>query len=260
MLEGERGTALHLLLRLPGGAERGASVTRSVPVSARWPLEHVALEADTLPDGVIWMRVNSFADQDVLELFDRALGDAAREGLRHRGLILDLREAAWTADGRARSYALLSRLIDRPYRTPRRRIPLHRPDSTGVWLTIPTDTIWPPAQRERVAYTGPVVLLISPRTAGPAEDFLAAFLAGGRGPIIGEPSAASAGNTALLTLAGGWKLRVTVSRDALPDGTEFGRAGIAPEISVDARVEDLLTGRDAALDRARAYLTATARR
>src|SRR5262245_19174564 len=30
MLEGEKGTALHLQLRLPGGAERGASVTRSV--------------------------------------------------------------------------------------------------------------------------------------------------------------------------------------------------------------------------------------
>src|SRR5213592_2370846 len=90
MLDGERGTALHLLLRLPGGAERGASVTRSVPLTARWPLEHAALEADTLPDGAIWMRVNSFADPDILELFDRALGDAAREGPRHRGLILDL--------------------------------------------------------------------------------------------------------------------------------------------------------------------------
>src|SRR6266581_7390689 len=61
MLDGERGTALHLLLRLPGGAERGASVTRSVPLTARWPLEHPALEADTLPDGAIWIRVSSFA-------------------------------------------------------------------------------------------------------------------------------------------------------------------------------------------------------
>src|SRR6266702_1680253 len=35
MLDGERGTALHLLLRLPGGAERGASVTRSLALTAR---------------------------------------------------------------------------------------------------------------------------------------------------------------------------------------------------------------------------------
>ena len=99
MLEGERGTALHLLLRLPGGEERGASVTRSVPVTARWPLEAPALEADTLPDGAIWIRVNSFADPGIAERFGRALEDGAREGLRHRGLILDLRGTMWTAAG-----------------------------------------------------------------------------------------------------------------------------------------------------------------
>src|SRR5206468_12642918 len=81
MLEGERGTALHLSLRLPGGAQRGASVTRSVALMTRWPLERPPVEADTLPDGVIWIRINSLADPDVVALFDRALGDAPREGL-----------------------------------------------------------------------------------------------------------------------------------------------------------------------------------
>src|SRR5438132_1231412 len=55
MLEGEHGTALHLLLRLPGGAERGVSVTRSMALDGRSPLDRPALDADTLPDGVIWM-------------------------------------------------------------------------------------------------------------------------------------------------------------------------------------------------------------
>src|SRR3989475_10567901 len=59
MLEGEKGTALHVRLRLPGGAERGASVTRAVALSDRWPLEHPALEGDTLPGGVAWVRINS---------------------------------------------------------------------------------------------------------------------------------------------------------------------------------------------------------
>src|SRR5437867_5406564 len=59
MLDGERGTALHLLLRLPGGAERGASVTRSLALTTRSSLDRPALETDTLPDGVIWMRINS---------------------------------------------------------------------------------------------------------------------------------------------------------------------------------------------------------
>ena len=268
MLEGERGTALHLLLRLPGGEERGASVTRSVPLTARWPLERPALEADTLADGAIWIRVNSLADDGVLERFDRALGDAAREGLRHRGLILDLRETVWTASGREHGYAMLSRLIDRPFLTSRWRTPQYRPayrgsdtpDSTGAWLTAPSDTIWPPLRRERTAYTGPVALLVSARTAGAAEDFIVAFRGGNRGPIIGESSAGSTGQTAVIPLAGGWQLRVTVTRDAFPDGREFVRAGIAPDHPVDARVEDVLAGRDAALDRARAYLAEMARR
>jgi len=260
MLEGEHGTALHLLLRLPGGAERGVSVTRSMALDGRSPLDRPALDADTLPDGVIWMRVNSFADPDVLTQFDRALGDAAREGVRHRGLILDLRETTWTVIGREHAHALLARLIERPFLTSRRRIPLYRADSLSGWVNMPSDTIWPPVRRERLAYTGPVVVLSSTRTAGAAEDFLVAFQAGGRGPIIGEASAGRTGKTAILTLAGGWKLRMTVSRDAFPDGKEFVPTGIAPQFPVDVRVEDVLAGRDAPLDRARAYLTETARR
>lgn len=259
MLDGERGTALQLQLRLPGGAQRGASVTRSMAPGVRSSLDRPALEADTLPDGAIWIRVSSFVDPDVLTLFDRALGDAPREGPRHRGLILDLRETARASSGPDQAHAILSRLIERPFLAARRRTPLHSVDSL-VWLSEAPDTIWPPLRRDRIAYTGPVVVLCSPRTIGTAEDFLVAFRAGGRGPIIGETSAGGAGQTAQLPLAAGWKLRLTVSRDAFPDGKEFIRTGIVPDIPVEVRVEDVLAGRDAVLDRARAYLSETARR
>jgi C-terminal processing protease CtpA/Prc len=195
----------------------------------------------------------------VLTLFDRALGDAPREGPRHRGLILDLRETARASGGADQGHAILSRLIERPFLAARRRTPLHSVDSL-VWLSEAPDTIWPPLKREGIAYTGPVVVLCSPRTIGAAEDFLVAFRAGGRGPIIGESSAGGAGQTAQLPLAAGWKLRLTVSRDAFPDGKEFIRTGIAPDIPVEVRVEDVLAGRDAVLDRARAYLSETVRR
>src|SRR3989449_11751484 len=42
MLQGEKGTTLQLLLRVPGGGERGVSVTRSAPLNHRWPLEPAA--------------------------------------------------------------------------------------------------------------------------------------------------------------------------------------------------------------------------
>src|SRR6266700_8108186 len=38
MLEGEKGTTLHLLVRVPGAEPRGLSVTRSLSLNDRWPL------------------------------------------------------------------------------------------------------------------------------------------------------------------------------------------------------------------------------
>jgi hypothetical protein len=267
MLEGEYGTALQLQLRVPGGQERGASVTRSVALTARWPLTRQPLEADTLPDGAIWVRINSLADPDVVRLFDQALGDGDSRWRGPRGVVLDLREATGTARGREHGYAILARLIDRPSPTSRWRTPQYRPayrgadtpDSSGAWLAAPADTILP--RRDRVRYGGPVAVLSSPRTAGAAEDLLVAFRNGARGPIIGEPSAGSTGQTLTLALpGGGWQLRVTVTRDAFPDGREFMSTGITPELTVQVRVEDVLSGRDAALDRAREYLAAAPRR
>ena len=266
MLEGEKGTALHLLLRLPGGAQRGASVTRSVSLTAHWPLEPAALEVDTLPGGggAIWVRVTSLADADVVAAFDRALGDAPRL----TGIVLDLREAAGTGSGRENGYAILERLIERPTLTSRWRTPQYRPayrgadapDSNGAWLDAPSDTIRPRQGGGRSRFAGPVAILTSPRTAGAAEDLLVAFRNGARGPVIGEMSAGSTGQTLLLPLRRGWQLRVTVTRDAFPDGTEFARSGIAPELPVAVRVEDVLAGRDAALERAREYLKSLPRR
>lgn len=280
MLEGEYGTALQLQLRVPGGQERGASVTRSVALTARWPLERQPLEADTLADGTLWMRINSLADPDVVRLFDEALGDGDSRWRGPRGLVLDLRETTGVGrgggrggqgdregrGGRENGYAILARLIDRPFLTSRWRTPQYRPayrgadtpDSSGAWMAAREDTILP--RRDRVRYGGPVAVLSSPRTAGAAEDLLVAFRNGARGPIIGETSAGSTGQTLDLGLpgGGGWQLRVTVTRDAFPDGAEFVLTGIAPELPVQVRVEDVLAGRDAALDRAREYVTASA--
>src|SRR3989475_12639321 len=111
MLEGEQGAALHVRLRLPGGAERGASVTSAVALSDRWPLEHPALEGDTLPGGVAWVRINSLADPDIVRLFDHAFPDFANV----TGMILDLREHGGGSGGREARYQILARLTGRPF-------------------------------------------------------------------------------------------------------------------------------------------------
>src|SRR5437667_448308 len=90
MLQGEKGTTINLLVRLPGGAQRGISVTRSVSLNDRWPLERPDIEIDSFPGGVVVTRVNALAEEDVVRRFDRAFPDFA--GVT--GLIVDLRHAA----------------------------------------------------------------------------------------------------------------------------------------------------------------------
>jgi hypothetical protein len=184
------------------------------------------------------------------------LGDAAHAS----GIVLDLRETTRTESGRENGYAILARLIERPCLTSRWRTPLYRPvyrgadasDSSRAWLVGPPDTIRP--RQGRAPFAGPVAILASPRTAGAAEDLLVAFRNSARGPIVGETSAGSTGQTSLLPLARGWRFRLTVTRDAFPDGTEFARTGVAPDLPVAVKVDDVLAGRDAPLERARAYL------
>lgn len=257
MLDGEKGTALHLQLRLPGGEERGASVTRSVSLTERWPLAPPPLQIDTLPDGIVWVRMTSFADPDVARRFDRALPDFARV----RGVILDLRDHEGTGGGRETGYRILGRLVGRALVTSRWRTPQYRPayrgqdmpDSSGAWFTAPPDTV--PARTDLPVFTGPVAILASPRTGGTAEDMLVAFREAGRGPIVGRPSAGSPGQVGEFRLYKDWRLRLTVTRDAFPDGGDIQGVGVAPEVPVTEKVSDFLAGRDATLDWARDYIT-----
>jgi len=257
MLDGEKNTALHLQLRLPGGEERGASVTRSVSLTERWPLAPPPLQVDTLPDGVVWVRLSSFADPEVARRFDRAFPDFTRV----RGVILDLRDHEGTGGGRETGYRILGRLVGRALVTSRWRTPQYRPayrgqdmpDSSGAWFTLPPDTV--PPRTDLPVFTGPVAILASPRTGGTAEDILVAFREAGRGPIVGRSSAGSPGQVGEFRLYKDWRLRLTVTRDAFPDGTDIQGAGVAPEVPVTEKVSDFLAGRDATLDWARDYIT-----
>jgi C-terminal processing protease CtpA/Prc len=256
LLDGEKGSAVHLQLRLPGGEERGASVTRSIAVTDRWPLTPPPFEADTFPGGVVWVRLNSFADPDVGRAFDRAFPDFSAV----RGLIIDLRSNDGAGGGRETGYAILARLLARPTVSSRWRTPQYRPayrgqdmpDSTGSWFSVPPDTIVP--RRDRPAFTGPMAVLASAWTAGVAEDLLIAVRNAGLGPIVGETSAGATGQIGEFRLYRDWRLRLTVTRDAFPDGTEIGGVGVAPDLSVEQKGSDFLAGKDAALERARAYI------
>src|SRR5437773_1835889 len=89
MLQVDKGTTVHLLVRVPGAEPRGLSVTRSLSLNDRWPLDPPAFATESLPGGVAVVRIASLGDEEVVREFDRAFPDFARV----EGLVLDLRRA-----------------------------------------------------------------------------------------------------------------------------------------------------------------------
>src|SRR5438094_7938008 len=259
MLQGEKGTTVNLLVRLPGGAQRGISVTRSASLNDRWPLERPDIEIDSLPGGVVVTRLNALAEEDVVRRFDRAFPDFA--GVT--GLIVDLRHAA---GGESRyGYAILARLTGHAFPAARWRTPQYRPvfrvlrapDSAFSWYGPPPDAVLPSG--DRPGYTGPIAVLASNATAGAAEDFLVAFRNATRGVIIGETSAGSPGEALTIALPKNCAMQLSVTRHAFPNGEEFAGKGIQPELTVSSTVADVQAGTDAALERAREYVGAKRR-
>src|SRR5437870_3865457 len=206
MLQGEKGTTLQLLLRVPGGGERGVSVTRSVSLNDRWPLEPAAFAVESLPGRVVIVRLNSLSDVDEVRRFDRAFADFG--GVQ--GLVVDLRHAAGGGGRTELGYQILGRLAGKPFVAARWKTPEHRAvfrawnetDSATTWYAPPADTVRP--RGAAPTYGGPIAVLAGTATAGAAEDFLAAFRAAGRGVIVGEPSAGSPGDVAAFPLPKGW--------------------------------------------------------
>jgi carboxyl-terminal processing protease len=254
MLQGDKGTTLHLLIRVPGGEPRGLSVTRSLSLNDRWPLDPPAFATDSLPGGIAVVRIASLGDEEVVRQFDRAFPDFTRV----QGLVLDLRRAM---DGKT-EYAnqILARLTDRPFSAVRWRTPQYRAvfrawnlgDSATTWYGPEAETVAPRA--DRPSYGGPIAALVSSGTAGAAEDLLAAFRAAGRGLIIGEPTGGSPGDVATFALPKSWSVQFSVTRHEAPDGTGFAGVGVKPHLVVIRTVNDLLAGNEPALQKAQDYI------
>ena len=254
MLQGDKGTTLHLLIRVPGGEPRGLSVTRSLSLNDRWPLDPPAFATEWLPDGIAVVRIASLGDEEVVRQFDRAFPDFSRV----QGLVLDLRRAT---DGKTEyAYQILARLTDRPFSAVRWRTPQYRAvfrawnlgDSATTWYGPEAETVAP--RVDRPSYGGPIAALVSSATAGPAEDLLAAFRAADRGLIIGEPTGGSPGDVATFALSKSWGVQFSVTRHEAPDGTGFAGVGVKPHVVVIRTVNDLLAGNEPAVEKAREYL------
>ncbi|WP_255208517.1 MULTISPECIES: S41 family peptidase [unclassified Myxococcus] len=97
------------------------------------------------------------------------------------------------------------------------------------------------------AYTGPLVLLVGPRSVSAAENFSTMLVGANRVRVVGQRSAGTNGNITNLLLPGGFRFMYTGMEVLRPDRSTFHGVGIVPDEEIVPTTEDFATGRDAVL-------------
>jgi C-terminal processing protease CtpA/Prc len=253
LLQGDAKKPLQLRLRGADGKERNETVARSGYGDVQ-PAPPAELRM--LPGNIAYLRVDTFDNDSGVKALEAALPQV----LQAAGLVIDVRNnGGGNGDN---GFNILSYLDNKPFAT----APAYVRDDTALERTSGMGLIkWRPVEgsnqfqrpRERV-YTGPVAVLIGPRSFSAAEDFAVSYEAMRRGPLIGTPTAGSTGQPLFMDLPGGGRARICVKRDVRPDGRTFVGKGVQPSIVVEPTVADLRAGRDAALERAIEVLGAKA--
>jgi C-terminal processing protease CtpA/Prc len=242
MLVGPKESTVTLGVRLPNGRAETLHLPRSGALPPR-PL----LERADLGDGRVLVRINSWADPQVVTRFDEAFPDFA--GVR--SLIIDLRNNGGGNSNNADR--VIARLVERP-------VPYEISTSLLYWGNQrynSLERLWlsghdQPVQPEpgRPVFGGPVAVLTSPVTGSAAEDFCIAFRCNQRGLIVGETTGGSTGSPAVFPLPGGGICGISATQITFPDGTPVIGVGVAPDVAVAPTIAGLAAGRDEVLERA----------
>lgn len=230
LLNGAAGTEVKLRILRANASPLTLSVKRG---AFRAPAAEARMEAGKV--GVL--RINSFADGEAADARGR-LQDLLKQGAQK--IVVDLRNTAGGSLAEAVAVAnlfikdgVLAETIGREGR---------------VNKSFPADP-------KATIFSGPVVALIDPGTAGAAEVVASAIIERNRGQVVGEKSFGAGAEQQLFTLRGGDGLLLTTVKWASGNGKPFlgedrAHSGVAP--SVEVKNQDLadnvdpddLTGND----------------
>lgn len=140
--------------------------------------------------------------------------------MKRRPIIVDVR-GAW---GGATPSDLIRALMDRPW----------------PWWT--GDTLRPTPTSS--SFRGELAILIDAGCVSACEDFVMPFRRSGRATVIGQATAGSSGQPAVLRFEEGIEIWVASRRQTFPDGTRFEGVGITPEVEVSPAAADFRSGAD----------------
>jgi carboxyl-terminal processing protease len=111
---------------------------------------------------------------------------------------------------------------------------------------------------DRVAFDGPMVLVINRGTAGAAEIVASAFRTAKRGDLVGVPTSGRAAVQKAISLGDGTAIVLSVAEYWTPDGKPMLGDGLEPSVAVE-RTPDDAEGADPILDKAREVLSEQAK-
>ncbi len=216
-----------------------------------WLMEAEVFEGEpmsfkVLPDNIGYLKIYNFVDhRDFKPYFDSIYPGI----LKTDGLIIDVRENFGGAT--QMTHYVLKHLTDNKIETVNWKSPMHIAayKAWGIkkdWFEIEGEEIEP--FKDRTIYTMPVNVIADESSFSGAEDFCLGFKTIKRGKLIGRKTAGSTGSPLMFNLPDGALILICTKKDVFPDGTEFVGIGIKPDIEVTLTIEDIINGRDEALN------------
>ena len=250
LLEGPRGSETVADLWMPGAPAEAspASVVLTRDGFARGGWERVDRPfVERRDDGVAIVRLSTFDDPTLPERFDEAFPDF--RGVS--GLVLDLRGNGGGND--AHGKRIVGRLIATPIRdvswsTRVRNAYLAAQGRGEAWFEGPPWFV--PPRVPFGGFRGPVAVLIDAGTCSAAENVAVVLRSAGRATLVGKASCGSTGQPVRFPLPGGGHAAIVTKHDRAPDGRPWVGHGLEPDVPAGPTVEDLIHGRDPALDAA----------
>ena len=198
-----------------------------------------------LEDSIGYLHIYGFSDgektfdQETAEVLE-VLGDA-------KGIVVDIRGGYGGEDIGARTIA--------SYFADRRRLFMTNRVKNGPEkddFTEPNE--WHVAPRGETPYTKPIVLLTNRQTLSAREVFQLAMMTFPHVTVMGDTTAGGFSNNILRELPNGWAYSMSIGDWRAADGTNYEGRGIPPQILIQNQREDLLLGKDQALEQAIRWL------
>ncbi len=262
---GQPGSAVAFTIRTLDGQERSVRMVRDADKrAAAGQLEMVVpepkgpkpmIEHRWLEDGLLYVALNSFNDQAIVERFKQ---EVVPELPRAKGVIIDIRVngGGSTENGTA----ILDYFVDQPLKGSAWRTREHLA-AYKAWASFGNQKYLPYLQgnawhsgefhefkpTDVPKFLVPVVVLISYYTGSAAEDFLIFIDGLDRFTTVGEPTWGSTGQPLQFDLPGGGSARICSKRDTYPDGRDFVGFGVKPEVLVERTPASLIGKEDLVL-------------